>query len=82
MNVQPHRPQLLQMLLACLESGPTVLQDQHSLFKRLYKVVCDKVKVVTGNSRMEERRAQWTTYNKINTFFDSLHEKLVDLGFA
>ena len=41
-------------------------------------MIADEVNVAGGNSKIEERRAVWKTFNNINAWFDTL--KLFLLG--
>ena len=82
MEKQPARRDMIDKLSSCLENGPTAVSDYESLYKRLYKGFAKDVEVISGNSKIEERRAIWTTYNNINTWFNTLRYNLIHLGFA
>ena len=45
-------------------------------------MIADEVTEAGGNSKMEERRAVWTTFNNINAWFDTLKQFLIDHKFA
>ena len=45
-------------------------------------MIADEVTVAGGNSKMEERRAVWKIFNKINAWFDTLKQLLLDHKFA
>eukprot|EP00532_Pseudo-nitzschia_australis_P014725 CAMPEP_0168277748 /NCGR_PEP_ID=MMETSP0141_2-20121125/19413_1 /TAXON_ID=44445 /ORGANISM="Pseudo-nitzschia australis, Strain 10249 10 AB" /LENGTH=178 /DNA_ID=CAMNT_0008220255 /DNA_START=155 /DNA_END=691 /DNA_ORIENTATION=+ len=82
MDVQPRRKIIIHKLTLCLEGGPTMLKNYVALYKQLYPSFAHKVKVVTGNSRVEARQVKWTTYHNLNMWFDTLKEVLVKNGFA
>ena len=44
--------------------------------------LADKVRVNTKDSKMERRRLEWTTFQNINLWFDSLKEFFLRNGFA
>ena len=42
----------------------------------------EHLKVANSETKIEERRLKWTTYNDINTWFNTLKDTLVANGFA
>ena len=81
MEKQPQQKAMIAKLSSCLKGGP-VLQDYEALYKRLYKDFATNVKVISGGSKIEEQRVMWTTYNNINTWFNTLRDNLIAMGFA
>ena len=82
MEKQPQRKNMIAKLSSCLKGGPMLLQDDEVLYKRLYKGFATNVKVINGGSKIEERRVMWTTYNNINTRFNTLRDNLIEMGIA
>ena len=51
-------------------------------YDRILNMIADEVTVAGGNSKIEERRAVWTTFNKNNAWFDTLKQFLLYHKFA
>ena len=73
---------MIAKLSSCLQDSPTLLRIYAALYKRLYKGFASNVKVVSGSSKIEERRVIWTNYNNINVWFNTLRDNLIVMGFA
>ena len=76
MRKKPDRKDILQGLEECLIKGPTDQTDYVSLYRRLYPKYSKEINVSVGKTKIEERRAVWTTYNNINTWFDTVKKIL------
>ena len=67
MEKQPERKDMIDKLsYCCFVNGPKLLKNCQ------YKCFANNVKVISGNSNIEEQRAIWTTYNNINTWFNTI----------
>ena len=82
MKKKPNRQNLIKLLEVCLQSGGTEIKRYDCLYNRLMVKLADKVHVNTTSSKMEQRRLEWTTFQNINKWFDSLKEFFVKNKFA
>ena len=81
MDKQPQQKDMIAKLSSFLEDGPTLLRDYEILYKRLYKGFVSYVQVISGNSKIEEWRVIWTTFNNFNTWFNTLRNNIIAMGF-
>ena len=83
MKQQPDRPKLIKMLKACLKKSDTfTYKSVEKLYDRLAQSIADDISPSIHQKKVEQRRLLWTTYNKINMWFESFKKQLIDLGFA
>ena len=82
MNKKPNRKTIVQLLGRCLTVGGCSLKRYDLLYERLVKKLSDKLQIDNKNSKMEQRRLEWTTFNNLNIWFDNLNKFLIDFGFA
>ena len=82
MKVKPYRKDLIARMNKCLNKGGVNFKCFDHYYDRILNMIADEVTVAGGDSKMEERRAVWTTSNNINAWFDNLKQFLLDHKFA
>ena len=65
-----------------MEKGGANFKRYDKYYNRILAMIADDITVATGNSKMEERRAAWTTYKNIDGWFDALKEFIINKEFA
>ena len=81
MNIKATRHTLIARVEACLTQGGIHFRQSYDYYDKVLRRISDKISDNTGSSKMEERRAIWTTYWHINDWFDTLKEFLISHGF-
>ena len=82
MKVKPDRKYLIARITKCLKKGCVEFKRFDHYYDIFLNMIADEVTEAGGNSKMEERRAVWTTFNNINYWFDTLKQFLIDHKFA
>ena len=82
MKIKATRQTLITRVETCLTKGGIHFRQFDHYYDKVLRSVYDEIYVNTGSSKMEERRAIWTTYWHINAWFDTLKEFLISHGFA
>jgi len=82
MKEKPNRKKAVEDLEAFLSRGACSLKDFSTLYWCLQPHFAHSIEVNKSNTQLEERRAVWTTYNKINEWFSNLKALLIEKGFA
>ena len=78
MKVKPDRKDIIARITKCLKKGGVDFKRFEHYYDKVLNMIADEVTVAGGNSKMEERRAVWTTFNNINAWFDTLKLFLLD----
>ena len=81
MKIKATRQTLISRVEACLTQGGIHFRWFDHYYDKVLRSVSDKIAINKGISKMEERRAIWTTYRHINAWFDTLKEFLTSHGF-
>ena len=77
MKTKATRQILIARVEACLTQGGIHFSQLDHYYDKVLRSVSDEIVVNTGSSKMEERRAIWTTYRHINAWFDTLKDFLI-----
>ena len=72
MKVKPYRKYLIAGITKCLKKGGVDFKRFEHYYDRILNMIADEVTEAGGNSKMDERRAVWTTFNNNNAWFDTL----------
>ena len=82
MKIKSNRQTLIGRFEACLTQGGIHFRRFDYYNDKVLRSVSDEIAVNTGSSKMDYRRAVWTTYRHINAWFDTLKEFLISHGFS